>query len=119
MGGRNEQAQNRHNRRIAAVTSCRHVASNTPFIRSAFDDPPVNTAANNECDCNADTCCLGKNFVVLQATYRTADVYAYDSSIKPLENVPIVTGATAYDDPVSGNTFILVFNESLLYYLVR
>jgi hypothetical protein len=62
---------------------------------------------------NADTCCLGKNFVVLHATFRTADVYAYDTSIKPIENVPIVSGATAYDDPVSGDTFILVFHESL------
>jgi hypothetical protein len=85
------------------------------FSRLSMTHLAANTAANNECDSNADTCCLGKNFVVLQATYRTADVYAYDSSIKPLENVPIVTGATAYDDLVSGNTFILVFNESLYY----
>ena len=48
--------------------------------------------------------------VVLQATYRTADVYAYDTSIAPIENIPIVTGATAYDNPVSGVTYILVFN---------
>lgn len=80
-----------------------------------FTESPANTAANNECDSNADTCCLGKNFVVLQATYRTADVYAYDSSIQPIENVPIVSGATAYDDPMSGDTFILVFNEALYY----
>ncbi|KAI2505807.1 Reverse transcriptase (RNA-dependent DNA polymerase) [Fragilaria crotonensis] len=115
MGGRNEQAQNRQNRRIAAVTTCRRVASATPLLRSAFNDPPTDTAAYNECDSNADTCCLGTNFVVLQSTYRTADVYAYDSSIKPIENVPIVTGATAYDDPTTGTTFILVFHESLYY----
>ena len=64
-------------------------------------------------DTNADTCCLGKNFVILHHSYRTADVYAYDSSIKPVKNVPIVTGATAYDDAQSGDTFILVFHESL------
>ncbi|KAI2501831.1 hypothetical protein MHU86_12596 [Fragilaria crotonensis] len=86
-----------------------------PLLRSAFNDPPTDTAAYNECDSNADTCCLGTNFVVLQSTYRTADVYAYDSSIKPIENVPIVTGATAYDDPTTGTTFILVFHESLYY----
>jgi hypothetical protein len=114
MGGRNEQAQNRQNRRIAAVTTQRYVRSSTPMFKT-FENPPENTRANNECDTNADTCCLGKNFVVLQATYRTADVYAYDASIKPIENVPIVTGATAFDDPVSGITFILVFNESLYY----
>jgi hypothetical protein len=95
-----------------AVLTKRHLRSATPLTRT-WTDPVVNTAADNECDTNADTCCLGKNFVVLHATFRTADVYAYDTSIKPIENVPIVSGATAYDDPVSGDTFILVFHESL------
>jgi hypothetical protein len=103
IGGRNKQAQNRQNRRIAVVTSTqRRVQAMT---RSDWTDPPVNTSAHNECGTNANTCCLGKNFVVLNATYRTADVYAYDSLIKPIKNVPIVTGATAYDDPMgNGNT---------------
>ena len=114
MGGRNEQAQNRQNRRIAPVNTKRHMQSATPIVRNFAESPP-NTAGNIECDTNADTCCLGKNFVVLQTTLRTANVYAYDASIQPIENVPIVTGATAYDDPVSGNTFILVFHESLFY----
>ena len=96
MGGRNDQAQQQQNRRISSVISRRHVQSTKPIITSAFNDPPENTVAvNEECDSNADTCCLGKNFIVLPATYRTADVYAYDSSIKPMDNVPIVTGATA------------------------
>ena len=47
--------------------------------------------------------------------FRMADDYAYDTSIKPIENVPIVSGATAYDHTDSGKTFILVFNESLYY----
>ena len=79
IGGRNEQAQNRQNRRVApAVTTQRHVQSATP-IASRWEDPAVNTTADNECDTNADICCLGKNFVVLNATFRTADVYAYDT----------------------------------------
>ena len=48
-------------------------------------------------------------------TRRTADVYAFDKSYAPTTDVPIVTGATAYDDPISGRTFILLFNESLYY----
>ena len=32
-----------------------------------------------------------------------------------MQNVPIVTGATAYDDPITGETFILLFHESLYY----
>jgi hypothetical protein len=114
MGGRNEQAQQRNARRTAAVTTQRNLRSMTAQEKT-WSDPPVNTVAENECDTNADTCCLGRNFVVLHPTYRTADVYAYDASIQPIENVPIVTGATAYDDPATGRTFILVFNESLYY----
>lgn len=69
----------------------------------------------NESDSNADTCCLGSNFIILQYTQRTADVYPYDSSYSPMLNVPIVTGATAWTDPVTNTTYILVFHESLYY----
>ena len=69
----------------------------------------------NESDSNADTCCLGTNFIVLSYTQRTADVYAYDATYAPMSNVPIVTGATAWTDPMDNKTYILVFNESLYY----
>ena len=77
--------------------------------------PLTNTVGINECDTDADTCCLGTNFIIWKYTRRQADVYAYDKSYKPMTNVPIVTGATAYDDPVTGKTYILLFNESLYY----
>lgn len=78
-------------------------------------DPVAGTLAWNECDTNADTCCLGQNFVVLEYTQRIADVYSYDKSIKPIENVPIVSGATAWDDHSTGTTYILIVNEGLFY----
>ena len=71
--------------------------------------------ANNECDTKADTCCFVKNYVILKNTSRTANVYAYDTSIKPLEGVPIVSGATAYDDLVTNTTYILVIIVALYY----
>ena len=113
MGGRNEQAnlRQKNNRNISAVNSIRKIAATT----AKQPDPQPNTAADNELDTNADTCCLGTNFIVLAYTSRVADVYAYDSSIEPTEAVPIVTGATAFDDPRTGMTYILVFNESLYY----
>ncbi len=111
MGGRNEQANNRDARRAAAVVTKRHVRS----TGKSWNDPIPNTMAENECDTNADTCCLGKNFVVIAPTFRTADVYAYDTNIKPIENLPNVSGATAYNDPITGTTHILVFHEALYY----
>ena len=72
------------------------------------------TVGINESDSNADTCCLGINFIVLSYTNRTADVYPYDDSYSPAYNIPIVTGATAFDHE-DGQTYILVFHESLYY----
>ena len=93
MVGRNEQANNRNARRTAAVVTKRHVRASTTITQLRWSEPPAHTTADNECDTNADTCCLRKNFIVLNPTYRTADVYAYDTSIQPIENVPIVTAA--------------------------
>ena len=78
-------------------------------------EPRPGVVAANGCDSNADTCCLGSNFIVLENTRRTADVYAYDKSIKPISNVPILSGATACDDPNTGETYIIVINEALCY----
>ena len=55
------------------------------------------------------------NFIILKYTNRTADVYAYDTSYAPLEGVPIVSGATAFDDTTTGLTYILIINEGLYY----
>ena len=96
---------------ISGVATTRQIGK----IAASPTQPEANTTAANECDTNADTCCLGKNFVILEYTQRTADVYAYDKAIKPLQNVPIVTGATAWDDPITGETYIIVVNEALYY----
>ena len=121
MGGRNEQASictrnanNRNNenyRQASQVKTKRRIGSAT---RDGSNEPVENTRGSNEADTNADTCCLGKNFIPLTYTNRTADVYPYDDSYKPMVNIPIVTGATAYDHP-NGTTYILIFHESLYY----
>ena len=71
-------------------------------------EAPPNTEAYVEADTNADTCCLGKSFIVLQYTSRVAEVYSYDKTLQPKHGVPIVTGATAYDCPRTGRTYILI-----------
>ena len=77
-------------------------------------EPTPGTSGQNEADSNADTCCLGTNFVVLSYTNRTADVYPYNEAYEPITSVPIVTGATTYHHP-NGQSYILVINEALFY----
>ena len=53
--------------------------------------------------------------MVLQIKFRTADVYPYNTSYKPLYNVPIVSGATTVMDNITGNPIIMAVNEALYY----
>ena len=78
------------------------------------NEPTPGASGQNEADSNADTCCLGINFVVLSYTNRVADVYPYNDAYKPMTSVPIVTGATTYHHP-NGQSYILVINEALFY----
>ena len=80
-----------------------------------IEEPEPGNISVNELDTDADTCCLGSNFAVLQITSRTADVYPYDPSFKLLYNLPIVSGATTVMDSITGNSFIMVINEALYY----
>ena len=59
-------------------------------------EPLVNILAQNEADMNADTCCLGQNIIPIAYTNRSANVYPYNKAYEPIENVPIVSAATAY-----------------------
>ena len=77
-------------------------------------EPRPGTIGVNESDTNADTCCLGQNFIPLSYTQRMAEVFAYDQAL-PSTTVPIVSGATAYTSPENGTTYILVVNEGLYY----
>ena len=67
----------------------------------------------NESDSNADTYCLDKNFVVIDYTHRSADVYPYEKSYEPIVNVLIISGVTAYNDPHTGSTWLSIINEGL------
>ena len=125
MGGRNAQTQQRGNtpvppgglydqsgRRIAALISksVRQVAAldSTPIPSEA----PALTPADNECDSNADTCVLGKNFKLIKLTGRVADAYGYKGD--DFDAIHIVSGITAYDHPQHG-TILLTINQALWY----
>ena len=66
-----------------------------------------------ELDSHADTVVLGNNCLVLNYTNRGCDVATYTDTYQAIPNVPIVTGATSYTSPTTGDTLILVFHEAL------
>ena len=67
----------------------------------------------SELDSHADTIALGKNSIILSYTGRQCEVSPYADTYDSIKAVPIVTGATGYTSPVTGQRSILVFNEAL------
>ena len=76
FGGRNDQQNKRarinENSSISAVSTATRKIAQTQS-QSVYQPEP-GTIADIECDSNADTCCLGNNFVILKYTRQTADV---------------------------------------------
>ena len=94
------------------MTVRRYIAATQDGLQVRQPEP--GTMADVEWDSNADTCCLGSNFVIVQPTEHVAEVFPYDDKM-PSVRVPIVSGATAYDCPKTNRTYILVVNEGLYY----
>ena len=64
----------------------------------------------NEADANSETCCLGTDFIPLAHTNISADLYPYNDAYNSIENLPIVSGDTAYNHP-NGTTYIHFFKN--------
>ena len=88
MGGRNEQAntKSRNNGNDLSVRAVNVKKINSQVTTGGYDieEPEPGNIPINELDKNADTCCIGSNFTVLQMTSRKVDVYPYEPSYKPL-----------------------------------
>jgi len=80
---------------------------------SALYQAAETKVANAELDSHADTVVAGSTCKILEMTEKSCDVYPYSDKYDPISNVPIAKVATAYDHPVSGETFILVFGQAL------
>ena len=65
-----------------------------------------------ELDSHADTCCLGKDCLVLYETDK-AEVSGFSTQLGKLKETPVITGVLAYDEPVTGETYLLYFHQAL------
>ena len=62
---------------------------------------------------HADTTVLGSNCVVLSYTEKECEVSPYSSEYEAVWNVPVVTGATVWTNPMDGTAYVLVFHVAL------
>ncbi|MFN9957217.1 MAG: hypothetical protein ACK55I_29285, partial [bacterium] len=52
---------------------------------------------------------------IIEYTGQTVEVSGFSTSMDSIKNVPIVKAALAYDDPSTGETLILVLNQTLYF----
>ena len=88
---------------------CSSVAATSRVILG----PNSREFGNLEFDSHADTIVFGRNFVQLAHSGRECDVSPYTDTYQSIKNVPIVSAATAWTSPVTGEVYILVFHEGL------
>jgi len=56
---------------------------------------------------------FGADCRILSVTDQVCQVLPYHQDYQPFDEVPIVQAATAYDDPNTGITYILIINQAL------
>ena len=71
------------------------------------------TMERTESDSRVDTTCAGNNMILFPYTGYECNIIGFHSDIKSMEKIPVVTAITAYGDPPSGTTVMLVFNQAL------
>ena len=68
-----------------------------------------------ELDSHADTCCAGKNTVLLEETGREVTVSSFTPEQDAIKGIPIGTVAGAYESEKNGQTYLLIWNETLYF----
>ncbi len=68
-----------------------------------------------ELDTHADTCGLNEVARILEYTGQVAEVSGFANSMQSIQDVPIVKAAVAYDDPITGETFVIIINQALYF----
>lgn len=94
--------------RISGIESMKRSVSSVAHSHK----PAFGHVARTDLDSHADTCVLGKNFLVIEYTNQSCDVRGFANTSEHRQ-VPIVTGATAFVRPDTGENVILIVNQAL------
>jgi hypothetical protein len=75
----------------------------------------VNATCRAELDTHADTCGVNNVAHILSYTGKVAHVSAFSPQLAVMPDIPIVKAAIAYDNAITGETYILILNQALYF----
>ena len=94
-------------------TAGREVRIVSESVLKANRSKAIKPVDRNELDSHADTCCTGTNCIVLSQTGHKVNVRGFNNKSR-VSDVNIGSVAYAYDS-TSGETFIIIVSEALLF----
>jgi len=100
-------------RRLNAIQTSNKVFTQTSRNIARIHQERLIIHGLSELDSHANTCVAGSNCLVTEYTGETVSVSAFSKSHDLIHEVPIVKALTAYDDPRTGVTYILVLGQAL------
>jgi len=87
--------------------------SSTNISHIQVDQEDAITIGHLELDSHADTAYIGADCRIIAYTEQVCQVTPFHPEYEPIKDVPIVQAATDYTNAETGNTFILIINETL------
>jgi hypothetical protein len=66
-------------------------------------------------DSYADTCCAGPNFKVMEMSEEKVNVFPFSEKLSAVKDIPIATVATIWEDPHTGEMWLLIIHEALYF----
>jgi hypothetical protein len=66
-------------------------------------------------DSHADSCGVNEVARILEYSGQVAEVSGFSDTMEPLRDIPIIKAAFAYDEPLTGDTVILIVNQALYF----
>ncbi len=130
-GGSNGNTQTKEGSQVSlnnisqVMTQRCSIGAYTTASRRTFSRLQIGAISQNtvkigkaELDSHADTCGVHDMALVLEYTNQVAEVLGFANSMEPLQDIPIVKAALAYNHPVTGEVFVSIINQALYFGII-
>jgi hypothetical protein len=82
---------------------------------SALKQQVIDWSYGAEFDTHADTCGVNNVARIINYTGKTAHVSRFTPDLEKIKGVPIVKAAIAYNDGITGETYVRIINQELYF----
>jgi hypothetical protein len=100
---------------VGAIITLQHSHCNMSYVSSMKQKRMTLALCRAEPDSHADTYAVNYTTYIIKYFGKVPEVSGFAPSSCAFQNIPIVLVTLAYDNPDSGETLILVFNQTLYF----